>query len=145
MIFPFAKEDCGILNSIEEGGNLMHQIVDSTENYLEAIYMLSQKKDCVRAIDIVHHLDLSKPSVSIALKKMVGEEFILVDEKNCIHLLDSGLEIAKRIYEKHLFFIQLLEAAGVDPKNAEEDACKLEHAISDESFHLLKNYIRQGE
>ena len=119
----------------------MHQILDSTENYLEAIYMLSLEQDCVRAIDIVHHLDLSKPSVSIALKKMAGEKLIHVDENNCIHLLKEGLETAKNTYEKHVFFLELLEVAGIDPEMAEEDACRLEHAISDQSFELLKKYV----
>lgn len=119
----------------------MHQILDSTENYLEAIYMLSLEQDCVRAIDVVHHLDLSKPSVSIALKKMTAEHLIHVDEHNCIHLLKEGLETAKNIYEKHVFFLELLEAAGIDPELAEEDACRLEHAISDQSFELLKKYV----
>lgn len=120
----------------------MHQILDSTENYLEAIYMLSLEQDCIRAIDVVHQLELSKPSVSIALKKMAAEGLIVVDKKNCIHLLEEGLEMAKNIYEKHMFFVRLLEASGVDAERAEEDACQLEHAISDESFNKLKAFIR---
>ena len=106
-------------------------VYESGEDYLEAILMVSEKKDEVHAIDIVNELGFSKPSVSIALKKLKEQGYITIDEMNHLHLTDSGLEIANKIYERHKILTSILMYVGVSKETAEEDACKLEHDLSD--------------
>ncbi len=113
-------------------------VYESGEDYLEAILMVSEKKDEVHAIDIVNELGFSKPSVSIALKKLKEQGYITIDEMNHLHLTDSGLEIANKIYERHKILTSILMYVGVTKETAEEDACKLEHDLSDESWERIK-------
>lgn len=115
-------------------------LLESGENYLEAILMLSRKKDGVHAIDIVNELNFSKPSVSIMLKKLKDEGYIDIDSNQHIHLLPSGLEIAETILERHELLTKILIELGVNPDVAEDDACKIEHDLSKETFDAIKKY-----
>ena len=117
------------------------QIRESAENYLEAILIIQNKKGSVRSIDVARHLDFSKPSVSRAMALLKGSGHILIDTDGQIHLTDSGREIAERIYERHELFTRWLVMLGVNPDTAAEDACKMEHDISAESFEKLKAHI----
>ena len=118
-------------------------LLESGENYLEAILMLSREKDGVHAIDIVNELNFSKPSVSIMLKKLKDEGYIEIDSNSHIHLLPSGLEIAEKILERHELLTKILIDLGVDPKTAEDDACKIEHDLSKETFEENKKYYNK--
>ena len=117
----------------------------SGEDYLEAILVIQKQKGMVRSIDVVRHLNLSKPSVSHAVSLLQTGGFLMVDEDHFLHLTDLGREIAEKIYERHCFFTEQLIAAGVDPKTAEADACRIEHIISDESFDRLKEAAGQEQ
>ena len=113
----------------------------SGENYLETILRLQQRNEKVRAVDIANELEFSKPSVSIALKHLREQEMILVDERGIITLLPKGEEIAKRIYERHELLSLWLTGLGVPEDIAAEDACKIEHIISTESFEAIKAHV----
>ena len=115
-------------------------VLESGENYLEAILMLSKEKDGVHAIDIVNDLGFSKPSVSIMLKKLKDEGYIEIDNNQHIHLLPEGLKIAEKILERHEILTEILIYLGVDPEIAEDDACKIEHDLSDVTFAQIKKY-----
>ena len=119
-------------------------LFESGEDYLEAILMVSERKNEVHAIDVVNELGYSKPSVSIALKKLKEQEYITIDEFNHLHLTKKGLDIAKKIYERHKILTSILEKLGVDEKNAEKDACKLEHDLSDVSWEAIKKYYYEN-
>ena len=110
----------------------------SGEDYLEAILVLQKKMGMVRSVDVARHLDVSQPSVCHAVAPLREGGLLTMDEDNFLHLTDAGCEVADQIYEKHRFFTQRLIAAGVDPKTAEADACRIEHVISEESFQRLK-------
>ena len=110
----------------------------SGEDYLEVILVLQKQKGVVRSVDVARHLGVSKPSVCNAVATLREGGFLLMDEDNFLHLTDAGCEVAEQVYEKHRFFTQRLIAAGVDPKTAEADACRIEHVISEESFQRLK-------
>ena len=114
---------------------------ESGEMYLEAIYILSQKLGNVHAIDISQHLGYSKPSVSRAMGILKSGGYITVDEENHIHLTKVGRTVAEKIYERHNILSKMLISLGVSEKTAIEDACRLEHAISDESFAAIKNHF----
>ena len=116
-------------------------IHESGEMYLEAILVLSQKNGFVRSIDVSEYLGYSKPSVSRAVGLLKNGGYIVVDKDGYITLTDKGLEVATKIYDRHTILSQLLIRLGVDPEVAAEDACKLEHAISDESFQAIKRYM----
>lgn len=116
----------------------------SGEDYLEAILMLSEKNHGeVRSIDIARELEVTKPSVSNAMKILRNGGFIVVDNDGFITLTDDGKAIAVKIYEKHRVLSAWLESLGVSPDIAVEDACKIEHVISDESFKCLKEHLKQ--
>lgn len=110
----------------------------SGEDYLEAILVLQRKKGMVRSVDVARHMDVSKPSVCHAVATLKDGGFLTMDGDFFLHLTDVGRETAEQIYEKHQFFTIQLIAAGVDPKIAEADACRIEHVISEESFRRLK-------
>ena len=118
------------------------QIRESAENYLETILILSQRKGKgeVRSIDIVNELEFSKPSVSVAMKNLRENGYITVDKDGYIRLTDKGLEIAEKMYERHTLLSQWLIKLGVDDKVAVEDACRMEHVISAESFAASKKH-----
>ncbi len=110
----------------------------SGEDYLEAILVLQKQKGMVRSVDVARHLDVSKPSVCHAVATLKNGGFLTMDDGFFLHLTNIGREVAEQIYEKHRFFTERLIAAGVDPKTAEADACRIEHVISEESFRRLK-------
>ena len=110
----------------------------SGEDYLEAILVLQKQKGMVRSVDVARHMDVSKPSVCHAVATLKNGGFLTMDEDCFLHLTVIGREVAEQVYEKHRFFTERLIAAGVDPETAEQDACRIEHVISDESFERLK-------
>ncbi len=114
---------------------------ESVEDYLETILILSKKLPVVRAIDIATELGYSKASISVALKNLKEKEFIVVKEHGYISLTESGTAIATQVYERHLWFTNWLISLGVDEEIASEDACRIEHALSEESFEAIKNSI----
>ncbi|MEE1196312.1 MAG: metal-dependent transcriptional regulator [Lachnospiraceae bacterium] len=113
----------------------------SSENYLETILMLSKKLPVVRSVDIAVELNYSKPSVSVAMKHLREDGCIVVSQAGFITLTEKGMEIASSIYERHTVLTKWLISLGVDPKVAAEDACEMEHQISDESFRAMKKFI----
>ena len=119
------------------------QIHESAENYLETILMLSKKLPVVRSVDIANELDFKKSSVSIAMKNLREGGKITVTQAGYIYLTDSGREIAEMSYERHQWLTNWLISLGVDSSIAAEDACKMEHVISKESFEALKNHFGQ--
>lgn len=118
------------------------QIHESAENYLEAILALSEKGN-VRSIDVAQHLNFSKPSVSRAMSLLRENGYVIMDDDGLLHLTDRGHEIAARIYERHQLLTQWLTRLGVDPEVAAQDACKIEHDLSVESFEALKRHINE--
>lgn len=116
-------------------------INESAENYLETILILSKRLPAVRSVDIANELGFKKPSVSIAMKNLREKEHISVDNSGFITLTSSGREIAEMIYERHLLFSNWLMKLGVSEQTALEDACKIEHVLSRESFEAIKRYI----
>ena len=117
------------------------KIQASAENYLETIYVLSQRNNEVRSVDIANELEYSKPSVSVAMKQLRNAGFILTNQAGFITLTPEGLEIAQRVYERHSVLSALLESLGVDATVAAEDACRIEHILSDESFEAIKSKL----
>ncbi len=113
----------------------------SGEMYLESIYVLCKTKSSVRSIDVAEYMNYSKPSVSRAIGILKKEKYITVDHDGYISLTDSGLVLAQKIYERHTVLSKILTRLGVDEKTAIEDACKIEHVISDKSFQALKKHI----
>ena len=118
-------------------------IRESAEDYLETILVLQNRLGNVRSIDIAQELSYSKPSVSVAMKNLRADNYIKVDENGHIHLTVSGLEIANKIYERHTFLTGWLTSIGVDADIAVEDACRIEHVISGQSFEAIKKYIAE--
>lgn len=116
-------------------------IHESGEDYLEAILMIKKRSGNVRSIDVARELSFSKPSVSVAMKNLKTSNYITVDENGFINLTEAGQKIADKIYERHTFLTNWLTSLGVDPEVAAEDACKMEHAISSESFSAIKKYV----
>ena len=118
-------------------------LYESGEMYLETILVLYKRGlERVRAIDIVKEMNFSKPSVSIALSNLKKEGYVTVDANGTVELTDSGLKIAKKIYERHVILSQMLTELGVSEKTASEDACRIEHVISDETFKVIKKHYK---
>ena len=117
----------------------------SGEDYLEAVLVLQKEKGMVRSIDLAQYMDYSKPSISYAVKQLRNGGFLDVDKDGSLHLTERGQSVAEKIYERHLFFTEQLLAAGVDRAVAEQDACQMEHAISDDAFQKLKEKVRLSE
>ena len=120
-------------------------ITPSGEDYLETILVLQKKLGMVRSVDVARHMEVTKPSVCVAVNTLKDGGFLIMDENHFLHLTDIGREVAEKIYERHCFFTEQLIAAGVDPKTAEADACRIEHIISDESFSRLKEAAAQEQ
>ncbi|MBR5516763.1 MAG: metal-dependent transcriptional regulator [Firmicutes bacterium] len=114
------------------------KIHESAENYLETIHMLKRQNGSVRSIDIAHELGFSKPSVSVAMKNLREHGYIVVNDGGSIELTDLGQQVADRMFERHTLLTNCLVALGVSPEVAAEDACKIEHVLSDESFKAIK-------
>ena len=123
----------------------MMKLYASGEDYLEAILVLKNKLGMVRSVDVARHLEVTKPSVCHAVATLRDGGFLTMDSDYFLHLTDVGREVAEKIYERHCFFTEQLIAAGVDPKTAEADACRIEHIISDESFDWLKEAAAQEQ
>lgn len=119
------------------------KIHESAENYLETILMLQKSKGSVRSIDIANELEFSKPSVSVAMKNLRTNGYIEVDSSGQIHLLPAGLEIAQKVLEKHTLLTNFLVALGVSEETAAEDACRIEHVLSNESFEAIKAHANK--
>ena len=117
-------------------------IKESGEMYLETIYLLSQTNDHVRAIDICEEMGFSKPSVSRAMGKLKADGYLKVDDFGHITLTTQGKKLATKIYERHSVLSQLFIDYGVDKKTATEDACRIEHVISDKSFNAIKKHMK---
>jgi len=113
---------------------------ESAEMYLETIYILTQKRPDVHAIDVVEHMGFSKPSVSRAVKTLSENGYLEVDENHHLRLTESGKAVAESMYERHTILTQCLIHLGVSPETAEQDACRMEHVISEESFEALKKH-----
>ena len=117
------------------------QLQESGEMYLETIYVLSKTISGVHSVDISEHMGYSKPSVSRAVNLLKAGGFIVIDEDNHITLTETGLEIAEKIYNRHIVLSKMLMALGVPENIAAEDACRMEHTISDESFEAIRRHV----
>ncbi len=117
---------------------------ESAENYLETILMLSKRLPVVRSVDISNELGFKKSSVSVAMKNLREKNHITVSDAGFINLTASGREIAEMIYERHEFLSKWLMSLGVPAETATEDACKIEHVISKESFQAIKDFVKKG-
>lgn len=120
------------------------KILESAENYLEAILVIGKRKGYVRSIDVANELSVSKPSVSVAMKSFKNEGYILVSESGELTLTEKGMKIAEKVYERHNVIANALLILGVSEENAYADSCKIEHVISDESFEKLKEFIQKN-
>ena len=118
---------------------------ESAEDYLETILLLSRKLPVVRSVDIANELGFKKSSVSVAMKKLRESGHITVTDAGYIYLTDEGKELAERVYERHHVFTTFLTSLGVDEAVAENDACRIEHVISEESFRAFQRYIEKHE
>ena len=117
----------------------------SGEDYLEAVLILQKKQGMVRSVDLARHMGFSKPSISHAVGVLREGGFLTMDGDGFLHLTDIGREVAEKIYERHLFFTEQLVAAGGELETAEQEACRMEHAISDISFQKLKEKIQKTD
>ena len=122
------------------GTDNMHE---SGEMYLETILVLGKKQNTVRSIDIAEEMGFSKASVSRAMAKLKQDAYIIIDSEGHIALTEKGHDLASRIYERHVVLTRLLISIGVDEETAAADACKMEHDISDATFHAIKDHIRK--
>ena len=120
-------------------------LLESGEMYLETILVLSQEKAGVRSIDVVNYMGYSKPSVSRAVKNLKESGYINVSEDNFLKLTESGRCVAEKIYERHRVLTYMLVSLGVDEKTASEDACKIEHDISDTTFEVIKKHFSEKQ
>lgn len=118
-------------------------IKESGEMYLESIYVLCKSKSSVRSIDIAEHMNYTKPSVSRAVGLLKKEGYILVDKDGYITLTESGIELAEKIFERHTVLTKMLMGLGVDEETAADDACRIEHVISDKSFLAIKDHFER--
>lgn len=116
---------------------------ESGEMYLETIYILSKRSDSVRSLDVAESMGFSKPSVSRAVGLLKNGQYLNVDKDGYLTLTDAGREVAEKIYERHTLLSDFLVKLGVDEQTASEDACKLEHHISDKSFQAIKNHVKK--
>lgn len=116
---------------------------ESGEMYLETILMLKNKNQYVRSIDIANSMNFSKPSVSRAIKLLKESQLIIVDDKGYIDFTEAGRKIAEEVYNRHTTLTEFLMKLGVSEKQAEDDACRLEHILSDESYHCIQNYLKK--
>ena len=119
-------------------------LYESAEMYLETIYQLSQERGAVRSVDVAESMGYSKPSVSRAVGLLKQGGYLLMDKDGFLTLTESGAAVAKKIFERHTVLSTMLTALGVSKETAAEDACKIEHVISDETFEAIKNHLRDN-
>lgn len=124
-------------------GYISHRSEESVEDYLETIYILSKRLPVVRSIDIATELGYSKPSVSVAMKNLKSKDFVTVSNEGYIFFTPKGKALASEIFERHTVLSDWLISLGVDPHTASEEACKIEHDISADTFRVLKKYISE--
>ncbi|MBR2750365.1 MAG: metal-dependent transcriptional regulator [Clostridiales bacterium] len=123
----------------------MNGLYESGEDYLETILILKKRNGNVRSVDIAHEMELSKPSVSRAMGILKNKGFISIEEDGSIIFSEEGSKLAKRIYERHRILTEALMLLGVDEKTASEDACRIEHDISEKSFNKIKKHVRDAK
>ncbi|MDD6316565.1 MAG: metal-dependent transcriptional regulator [Clostridia bacterium] len=121
------------------------KIQESAENYLEAILVLKKEKGRIRSIDIARHLEFTKPSISRAINLLKNNGYVTVDKEGWIELTEEGLTIAGKVYERHSFIAAWLTSIGVPADIAAEDACRIEHDISDETFQKVKEFVTRAQ
>jgi Mn-dependent DtxR family transcriptional regulator len=119
------------------------RVEESKENYLEAIYVLSREHGFVRSVDVANYFEFSKPSVSVAMANLRQALLITVDDAGGIHLTDAGRAMAEQVYERHTLLTRFLTGLGVDPETAQQDACRIEHVISQISFEKLREHVTE--
>ena len=122
----------------------MPKIQESAENYLETILVLTERNGSVRSVDIAAEMGFSKPSVSVAMKNLREQDCISMGEDGLISLTDKGRRIAESVYERHTLFTKWLVSLGVDHATAAQDACRIEHVLSKESFEAIKRHVETG-
>ncbi len=118
-------------------------IHQSAEDYLESVLRLRMKQGTVRSVDVAADMNFSKPSVSVAMKKLRESGHIQMDDTGALTLTPMGEAVAQRIYERHRVLAQMLTALGVDPQTAAEEACRIEHVICDDTFEKIKTYMQE--
>lgn len=123
-----------------ENGNIR----SSGEDYLEAILMFQNRHGCARSVELAQHLNVTRPSVSVAVHILEKKGYLVIDDNKFLRLTDEGRKIAERICEQHCFLKDALIAIGVEETQAEDEACRMEHAISDRTFSLMKKYCQQN-
>lgn len=116
---------------------------ESGQMYLETIYVLSQKTGAVRSLDVAEYMGYSKPSVSRAVSLLKKENYIVMDSDGHLNLTETGKAVAETIFDRHTTLTKMFTSLGVDPETASEDACRIEHVISDESFNAIKAHLKQ--
>ena len=141
ILYTFIKESYIDKYRSFVGGIIFMVMNESVENYLETILVLNHRLGNVRSIDIANEMNFKKPSVSVAMKNLRENGFITVGPEGYIHLTESGREVAEKIYERHTTLSSWLVMLGVYPRIAAEDACKIEHDVSAESFEAIKRHI----
>ncbi len=119
------------------------KVLESSENYLETIYMLKKKRGIARSVDVANELGFSKASVSVAMKQLRENDYVMVESGGDLVLTEKGLDIAMKVYQRHVVVSKLLESMGVSSEIAEQDACKIEHVISDETFLAIKDFVEK--
>ena len=117
------------------------QILKASEDYLETMLMMQTKHGYVRSVDVAEHLGVTKPSVTYATKRLRENGYIEMDKDGLITLTDAGMQIASKMLQRHRTLTRFLVSLGVEPETAEEDACKMEHDISDTVFEAIKNHV----
>lgn len=122
----------------------MPRIQESAENYLETILVLKERNGTVRSVDIAAEMGFSKPSVSVAMRNLREQECITMGDDGLISLTDKGRSIAESVYERHTLFTQWLVSLGVDQTIAAQDACRIEHVLSKETFEAIKRHVESG-
>lgn len=120
------------------------ELHESAEDYLETILILKEKNGKVRSIDIATELDVTRPSVSVAMKRLAENGYISVDESGFITMTKEGKSVAEKTYKKHKLLVSVLEAMGVSHKTAEKEACKIEHVISDTTVNCISKYYKNN-
>lgn len=126
-----------------QGKEFSYRMKESGEMYLESIYVLCKSKQAVRSIDVAEYMNYSKPSVSRAIGLLKRDGYIIVDGDGYITLTDSGIEKAEDIFERHTVLTKILMSLGIDEETASEDACKIEHVLSEKTFNALKKLINK--
>lgn len=133
------------MSYISAKGVLIMNHNESVEDYLETILIIGEEKPVVRSVDIANETGFSKPSISVAVKNMKAKDYITVSDEGYITLTDSGRAIAERVYDRHKFFRKWLIDLGVDEETANDDACRIEHVITEKTFEAIKNSVKENK